>query len=105
MSVTVKDTAQVADSASLGDGTTVWELAQVREDATLGAECVVGRGAYVGSGVRTNSRPGHNGVDIAQPKGVLIRAASAGRSDCNNSRARFSLAAAICSGSSSMALR
>ncbi|MDG4768463.1 peptidoglycan DD-metalloendopeptidase family protein [Solwaraspora sp. WMMD406] len=33
----------------------------------------------VGSGFRTNSRPGHNGVDIAQPKGVLIRAASAGR--------------------------
>ncbi|ROO62822.1 peptidase M23-like protein [Micromonospora sp. Llam0] len=33
----------------------------------------------VGSGFRTNSRPGHNGVDIAQPKGTLIRAASAGR--------------------------
>ncbi|WFE26248.1 M23 family metallopeptidase [Solwaraspora sp. WMMD791] len=33
----------------------------------------------VGSGFRTNARPGHNGVDIAQPKGVLIRAAAAGR--------------------------
>lgn len=56
MSVTVKDTAQVADTASLGDGTTVWELAQVREDATLGAGCVVGRGAYVGAGVRIGDR-------------------------------------------------
>jgi acetyltransferase-like isoleucine patch superfamily enzyme len=56
VSVTVKDTAQVADSASLGDGTTVWELAQVREDATLGAQCVIGRGAYVGPGVRIGDR-------------------------------------------------
>ncbi|MFY1634679.1 M23 family metallopeptidase [Solwaraspora sp. WMMB335] len=33
----------------------------------------------VGSGFRTSSRPGHNGVDIAQPKGTLIRSAAAGR--------------------------
>lgn len=45
-------TAQVADTARLGDGTTVWELAQIREDARLGEACVVGRGAYVGTGVR-----------------------------------------------------
>ncbi len=51
MSATIKDTAQVADSAILGDGTTVWELAQVRENARLGAGCIIGRGAYVGSGV------------------------------------------------------
>ncbi len=51
MSATIKDTAQVADSAILGDGTTVWELAQIREDARLGAGCIVGRGAYVGTGV------------------------------------------------------
>jgi acetyltransferase-like isoleucine patch superfamily enzyme len=45
-------TAQVAATATLGDGTTVWELAQIREDATLGQGCVIGRGAYVGTGVR-----------------------------------------------------
>lgn len=56
MSATVKATAQVADSARLGDGTTVWELAQVREDAVLGEQCIVGRGAYVGSGVRIGDR-------------------------------------------------
>jgi acetyltransferase-like isoleucine patch superfamily enzyme len=48
----VKDTAQVAASAELGDGTTVWELAQIREDARLGAGCIIGRGAYVGTGVQ-----------------------------------------------------
>ena len=52
VSATVKETAQVADSAHLGDGTTVWELAQVREDAQLGENCIVGRGAYVGKAVR-----------------------------------------------------
>jgi acetyltransferase-like isoleucine patch superfamily enzyme len=38
----VKDTAQVAESARLGDGTTVWELAQIREDATLGTGVQIG---------------------------------------------------------------
>lgn len=52
MSFTIKPTAQVADTATLGDGTTVWELAQIREDARLGDACIVGRGAYVGVGVR-----------------------------------------------------
>jgi acetyltransferase-like isoleucine patch superfamily enzyme len=56
VSATVKDTAQVAESARLGEGTTVWELAQIREDATIGEGCVIGRGAYVGTGVRIGDR-------------------------------------------------
>ena len=52
MSATIKDGAQVAGSARLGDGTTIWELAQIRADAVLGTNCIVGRGAYVGTGVR-----------------------------------------------------
>ncbi|MFI7674928.1 acyltransferase [Actinophytocola sp. NPDC049390] len=48
----VADSADVADSAKLGEGTKVWHLAQVREDATLGANCIVARGAYIGTGVR-----------------------------------------------------
>ena len=51
MAATIKPTAQVADSATLGEGTTVWELAQIRENATLGSSCVIGRGAYVDAGV------------------------------------------------------
>ncbi|MFC4854704.1 acyltransferase [Actinophytocola glycyrrhizae] len=48
----VAESADVADSAKLGEGTKVWHLAQVREDASLGANCIIGRGAYIGTGVR-----------------------------------------------------
>jgi acetyltransferase-like isoleucine patch superfamily enzyme len=48
----VEPSADVAESAQLGEGTTVWHLAQVREQAVLGENCIVGRGAYVGTGVR-----------------------------------------------------
>lgn len=56
MAITVRPTAQVDESAVLGEGTTVWDLAQIREDARLGSGCVVGRGAYVGPGVRIGDR-------------------------------------------------
>lgn len=52
MNVKIQPTAQVDETATLGDGTTVWDLAQIREDARLGGGCIVGRGAYVGPGVR-----------------------------------------------------
>jgi acetyltransferase-like isoleucine patch superfamily enzyme len=51
VSTRIQPTAQVAESATVGDGSSVWELAQIREDARLGSRCVVGRGAYVGPGV------------------------------------------------------
>ena len=47
----VHTTADVADSAQLGEGSKIWHYAQVREDARLGANCIVGRGAYIGTGV------------------------------------------------------
>lgn len=43
--------ADVATTATLGDGTSIWQLAQVREHAELGANCIVGRGAYIGTAV------------------------------------------------------
>jgi UDP-2-acetamido-3-amino-2,3-dideoxy-glucuronate N-acetyltransferase len=49
-------TAQVHETAVLGDGTVVWDLAQVREHAQLGDECIVGRGAYVDADVRIGNR-------------------------------------------------
>ncbi|MFM9877862.1 MAG: acyltransferase [Rhodoglobus sp.] len=48
----VHDTADVAESASIGAGSKVWHYAQVRENATLGVNCIVGRGAYIGTGVQ-----------------------------------------------------
>lgn len=46
------DSADVAESAQIGDGSSVWHLAQVREDVRMGEGCIVGRGAYIGTGVR-----------------------------------------------------
>ena len=48
--------ADVDDSATIGDGSFVWHLAQIREQATIGAECNVGRGVYIGSGVVIGDR-------------------------------------------------
>ena len=56
MAAHVEGSADVAATASIGDGSIVWHLAQVREDAVIGAECIIGRGAYVGPGVRLGDR-------------------------------------------------
>ncbi|MCY1218160.1 UDP-3-O-(3-hydroxymyristoyl)glucosamine N-acyltransferase [compost metagenome] len=50
--ITIANTADVADTASIGDGTRIWHLAQIREDARLGNNCNIGRGAYVGPAVQ-----------------------------------------------------
>jgi len=47
----VEGTADVADSAVIGEGSKIWHYAQVRENARLGADSIVGRGAYIGTGV------------------------------------------------------
>lgn len=47
----IEGTADVADSAIIGDGSKVWHYAQIRENATIGADSIIGRGAYIGSGV------------------------------------------------------
>lgn len=44
-------TAEVDDTASVGEGTTIWQLAHVREAASIGSDCSVGRGVYIGPGV------------------------------------------------------
>jgi UDP-2-acetamido-3-amino-2,3-dideoxy-glucuronate N-acetyltransferase len=50
--VRIAPSANVDETAQIGEGTSIWHLAQVRESASLGRGCIVGRGAYVGSGVR-----------------------------------------------------
>ena len=52
MTARIAPSADVDDSARIGDGSSVWHLAQIRENAVLGENCIVGRGAYVGTGVR-----------------------------------------------------
>lgn len=48
---TIAATADVAETAVIGEGSRIWHLAQVREDASVGSNCNIGRGAYVGPGV------------------------------------------------------
>ncbi|MFZ1362801.1 MAG: acyltransferase [Candidatus Nanopelagicales bacterium] len=52
MTYSVMPSADVDDSAVLGEGTKVWHLAQVRDGVQLGEQCIIGRGAYIGSGVQ-----------------------------------------------------
>lgn len=52
MPVKIVASADVDETADIGDGSSVWHLAQVREHARVGSDCVIGRGAYVGTGVR-----------------------------------------------------
>ena len=52
MTSRIAATADVDESAQIGDGSSVWHLSQIRENAVLGENCIVGRGAYIGSGVR-----------------------------------------------------
>lgn len=47
----VQGTADVAESATIGQGSKIWHYAQVRENARIGADSIIGRGAYIGSGV------------------------------------------------------
>jgi UDP-2-acetamido-3-amino-2,3-dideoxy-glucuronate N-acetyltransferase len=47
----IEGTADVAESAVIGDGSKIWHYAQVRENARIGADSIVGRGAYIGTGV------------------------------------------------------
>ncbi|MET1065221.1 MAG: acyltransferase [Arthrobacter sp.] len=49
--ISIAETADVAETASIGDGTRIWHLAQIRDDAALGENCNIGRGAYVGPAV------------------------------------------------------
>jgi UDP-2-acetamido-3-amino-2,3-dideoxy-glucuronate N-acetyltransferase len=56
LTVRIVPSADVAESASIGEGSTVWHLAQIRENARLGRSCVVGRGAYIGPGVAIGDR-------------------------------------------------
>lgn len=49
--VKIHSSAQVDNSAVLGEGTQIWDYTQIREKARLGSFCIVGRNVYIGAGV------------------------------------------------------
>ncbi len=51
MTVRIHSTAEVSETARIGDGTSIWHQCQVREGARIGKNCILGRGVYVDAGV------------------------------------------------------
>ena len=45
-------TADVADSAQIGEGTKVWHQGQIRPGAKIGENCILGKGVFVDEGVQ-----------------------------------------------------
>lgn len=63
--VTIHPTADVSDSAEIGQGSRIWHQAQVREEAAIGQECILGKGVFVDAGVRVGDRCKlQNGVSV-----------------------------------------
>lgn len=51
MTVRIHPSADVAESATIGEGSAVWHLCQIRPDVVIGQNCILGRGVYVDAGV------------------------------------------------------
>lgn len=49
--IQIHATADVAESAYIGDGSVIWHYAQVRENCKIGENLIIGRGVYIGNGV------------------------------------------------------
>ncbi|MCR5251982.1 MAG: N-acetyltransferase [Lachnospiraceae bacterium] len=43
----IHPTAEVSDSASIGEGCKIWNQAQIRNDARLGEGCIISKNVYV----------------------------------------------------------
>ncbi len=49
--VRIHPTAEVAESAQIGEGTAIWHQCQIRPDVHIGRHCIFGKGVYVDFGV------------------------------------------------------
>jgi len=47
LNVRIHPTADVADSAEIGEGTSIWHQCQIRENVRIGRNCILGKGVYV----------------------------------------------------------
>lgn len=47
MAVRIHPSAEVADSAVIGEGTAIWHLCQIRQNVKIGQSCILGRGVFV----------------------------------------------------------
>ena len=45
-------TAEVADTAQIGEGTKIWHQGQIRPEARIGENCILGKGVFVDEGVQ-----------------------------------------------------
>ena len=54
--VRIHSTAEVAATATIGEGTSIWNQAQVRNGAHLGEQCIVGKNAYIDFDVQIGNR-------------------------------------------------
>lgn len=52
MAPRIHETAEVADTASIGEGTSVWHQCQIRPNASVGENCNIGKGVYVDADVK-----------------------------------------------------
>ena len=52
MSIRIHPSAEVSESATVGEGSSIWHLCQIRPEATIGQNCILGRGVYVDAGVQ-----------------------------------------------------
>ena len=51
MAPRIHETADVAESASIGEGTSIWHQCQVRPNAVIGSYCNIGKGVYIDADV------------------------------------------------------
>lgn len=67
----VHPSAEISESAKIGEGTVIWNQVQVREGATIGKNCTIGKDVYIDLNVIVgNNVKIQNGVSIYY--GVII---------------------------------
>jgi len=73
----IHPTADISNSAKIGDGSSVWHYSQLRENCNVGKNVIIGRNVYIGDGVSVgeNSKI-QNGALVYEPaileNGVFI---------------------------------